>query len=342
MTKKAKGNSMPQLRMDMASRDWVIVAAKRFNRSKSFGGGEGASQKSDTTDCVFCNLKKEEVLFENQTAIVVLNKFPAVDHTFNTLNERIEGNMYQSMNAFGFHEVVIFKNHHKQLWQMAAKEIEDILKMYLQRYIFLMKQQYVYYISIFHNSGPLAGASISHPHSQIITTPLIDSDLKNALQTAKRYFAKNKRCVYCDMVVVEKSVGTRIVFENENFLAICPFASKTNFEIIITPKHHLSYFEKITEKELLDLSETFLFVFKKLNGVLRSPDYNFYLHTSPCDGPDSKNIEDPRQSRDKTYDYYHWHWTILPKTQTPAGFELGARIDIVTVKPEDAAEYLRN
>ena len=118
----------------------------------------------------------------------------------------------------------------------------------------------------------------------------------------------------------------RIVFENENFIAICPFASKTAFEVIISPKKHLSYFEKIAAQEKVDLAQAFKVIFAKLGRVLKNPDYNFYLHTAPCDGKD--------------YRYYHWHWTILPKTSIPAGFELGTKIDVVAISPEDAAQHL--
>jgi len=60
---------------------------------------------------------------------------------------------------------------------------------------------------------------------------------------------------------------------------------------------------------------------------LGDPPYNFYLHTAPC------NKKDCFQ--------YHWHWTILPKTSTPAGFEIGTQMEISTIEPEKAAEYLR-
>ncbi len=125
----------------------------------------------------------------------------------------------------------------------------------------------------------------------------------------------------------ERKTRKRIVFENEDFSAICPFASKAAFEIIISPKNHLPYFERINEKEKWQLSEAFKASLSKLYKGLSDPDYNFYLHTAPCDG--------------KNYSYYHWHWTILPKTATWAGFELGARMEISTIKPETAAEYLR-
>ncbi|GAI55197.1 unnamed protein product, partial [marine sediment metagenome] len=98
-------------------------------------------------------------------------------------------------------------------------------------------------------------------------------------------------------------------------------------QMIISPKKHLPYFEKITEKEKWYLAEAFKVAFSKLYKTLNDPAYNFYLHTAPCDG--------------KKYEHYHWHWTILPKTATWAGFEVGTRMEISTIEPERAAAILR-
>ena len=99
--------------------------------------------------------------------------------------------------------------------------------------------------------------------------------------------------------------------------------------MIVTPKKHLSNFEKITEEEKTYLVEAFLNALRALYGGLGDPAFNFYLHTAPCD--------------DKTdYGYYHWHFTILPHTAIPAGFEVGTKMEISTIEPEKAAEYLKN
>ncbi|KKQ96740.1 MAG: Galactose-1-phosphate uridylyltransferase [Parcubacteria group bacterium GW2011_GWC2_39_11] len=119
----------------------------------------------------------------------------------------------------------------------------------------------------------------------------------------------------------------RVVFENKEFMAVCPFASKMAFQVIISPKKHLSMFEEITEEEKLQLAEAFQIILGKIYKGLNDPPYNFYLHSAPCDGKD--------------HSYYHWHWTILPKTSIWAGFEIGARMEISTIEPERAAEYLR-
>jgi UDPglucose--hexose-1-phosphate uridylyltransferase len=130
------------------------------------------------------------------------------------------------------------------------------------------------------------------------------------------------------MVKWEEKNKSRLVFKNKDFVALCPFASKSAFEVIISPRKHRPYFELITEKEKQSLAEIFSAVLKKIYQGLGDPPYNFYLRTAPCDGKD--------------YSFYHYHWTILPKLNIAAGFEMGARMEISTIEPEKAAEYLRS
>lgn len=341
MVKKIKFPS--ELRFDLISKDWVVIATGRAKRPELFRK-EGGKEKALPKDkCPFCRIGTQEkpvLIFsqgkkipirsgipENWTTIVVPNKYPAfIPHP--DLRKQREGKFYQKMNAVGFHEVVITRDHEKSLGQFQLKEVKEVIDAYQERYSDLMRKKFVNHISIFHNHGKESGASISHPHSQIITTPLIDADLKEALSNSEKYYVKAEKCIYCQMNDWEMKVKKRIVFENDGFLVICPFASKAAFEVIISPKAHLSHFEKTTEEEKWLLAEAFQKSLNKLYRGLGDPAYNFYLHTSPCDG--------------KKYPYYHWHWTILPKTATWAGFEIGTRMEISTITPEKAAEYLRS
>ena len=231
------------------------------------------------------------------------------------------------MNAVGFAELVVTKDHTLYFPGFEIAKVKEVFDVYQERYLDLMKKDFVKNISIFHNHGKEAGATQPHPHSQIITTPLIDIDLDNALLNTERYLKEKGKCVYCDMIKWEKKVKERIVFENKEFLVICPFASKSAFQMIIAPKKHLSNFELIEESEKWELSEAFQDALKKISKALGDPSYNFYLHTAPSDGAE--------------YSFYHWHWTILPKTSIWAGFEIGTRMEISTISPEKAAEYLR-
>ena len=338
------GWSPSELRFDLVSKDWVVIATGRSRRPEMFKKERRKKEGVPKAKCPFCQIKTQEtptLIFSkgrkisfkigdgipnNWTTIVIPNKYPAFAPSLD-FNERVEGNLYQKINAVGLHELVITKDHKKSMAQLSVKEIKEVIDVYQERYLELMKEKFVNYVSIFHNHGIEAGASVAHPHSQIITTPLIDADLQKALFNSEKYYKKTKKCIYCQMGNWEQKVRKRVVFENKDFLVICPFASKAAFEMIISPKKHLSNFEKITEKEKWQLAEAFQVALNKLYKALNDPPYNFYLHTAPCDG--------------KKYPYYHWHFTILPKTATWAGFEIGTQMEISTIEPEKAAEYLR-
>jgi UDPglucose--hexose-1-phosphate uridylyltransferase len=341
--KKEKYSS--ELRLDLASRDWVVIAAGRGKRPEMFKSSKKAESNIKKKDCPFCRIEEgtmastafldgEEInlsrigykIPENWTTLIIPNKFPAFSPA-DKLEEETEGGLYQRINAIGYHDLLITKDHDKSLALLDQEKIKEVFDAYQSRYLQLKKLPYINYVSIFHNHGPSAGASQPHPHSQIIALPLIDVDLKNALLVAQKYYEENKKCLYCEMTKWELKTQKRIVFENDHFIALCPFASKAAFQTIITPKTHKAYFEEITEEEKYALAETFKQVLAKLYKGLDNPDYNFYLHTSPCGN--------------REYDCYHLHWTIMPKPSVLAGFEIGSRMEISTIAPEKAAEYLR-
>ena len=332
-----------ELRFDLVSGDWVVIATGRARRPETFKKDKKIQEHILPKDCVFCNLSTQEkplLVFYNgkqiETAanggvpkrwsvVSVPNKYPAFMPNHQT-NKRCEG-PYHMMDAVGFHEVVITRNHRKQIAQFSQEKIKEVIDVYQDRYVSLMEERFVNYVSIFHNHGIEAGASIAHPHSQIIAMPIMDPDIRSGLDHSKDFFKKNKKCAHCLMSKWDIKHKTRIVFENKEFVALCPFASRVAFEIVISPKQHSAYFERITEKQKWGFAEAIQIVMHKLYQGLNNPPYNFFFHTAPCDG--------------KNYDYYHWHLCILPKTSTWAGFELCTGIEISTIEPEKAAEYLR-
>jgi len=344
-----KKNQRPssELRMDVISQDWVIIAPGRAGRPNLLA----ETKKRKTTppkECPFCQIQTQQnplLVFSNGrkiawekwtpsllkkwTTLVIPNKYP-IFSSDSQLKEKKEGPFFKKIKALGFHEIVVTRHHTKQIAQFNLAQVKELFDVYQERYLELMKKNFVNYISIFHNHGPRAGASVDHPHSQIITTLLIDIDLQHAIKKAQNYFEKYGKCIYCEMNKWEQKNKKRIVFENEEFLVLCPFASKVNFEVIITPKKHLSYFQEIKENEKWKLAQAFQIAIEKIFRGLNDPDYNFYLHTAPCDG--------------KKYPYYHWHWTILPRLSLSpsAGFEMGTHMEVSTIFPEKAAEYLKN
>ncbi len=343
-----------ELRFDLVSKDWITIATARAKRPETFKREKRKVVIAPKKTCPFCHLETQEkptLIFtegkkvpfglqptlrppakdgpldipKNWTTIVIPNKFPAFARD-TSLNERTEG-PYQLMDAMGFHEVVITRDHVKQIAQFSIEQIKEVIDAYQERYLNLMNEKFVNYVSIFHNQGAEAGASVFHPHSQIIAMPLTDPDIQSSLQGSERFFEENKKCVHCVMIDWDLKDGRRIIFKNKDFVVLCPFASRVAFETRIFPLKHHAYFERVNEEQKWALAEALQQTLKRVFKGLNDPAYNFFLHTAPCDG--------------KNYDHYHWHFEVLPKTGVWAGFELGTGIEISTIEPEKAAEYLR-
>lgn len=313
-----------ELRYDVVSKDWVVLSEGRGKRPEDFKKKK-SEQVADNMPCVFCDYFTQPKFLDKNFAVVP-NKFPAF-FPQKDANLKTEGALFKKIPSIGFHEVVVFNDHSKQLADFSQSEWEELLGIYQQRYTVLAKEKFVNYVSIFHNHGKMAGASLIHPHSQIIAIPFFDTNLERSISSTKEFFREKGQCLFCAINRAEKLAQTRIIFENSNFLATCPFASKVNFEVVISPKNHLPYFEKITKEEKSDLAQAFSEVLLKIGKGLDFPDYNFYLNTSPCD--------------DKEYPFFHWHFVIMPRISIWAGFELGVGIEIITMPPEKAAEYLK-
>lgn len=329
-------NQLTQLRQDLVTGKWVVIATSRAKRPEDFASSRRVvTQEDSAKPCFFCfpqetEQEKDLLIYENSegewSLRVFPNKYPAFSR--GRIPRHSEEGPYFSMDGTGYHELVVTRDHQRQIAQMNALEVAEIIDAYQDRYINLMNKKSVNYIEIFHNHGKEAGASIAHPHSQLVAIPIISPYIQSELDGAENYHRSNKKCVYCTMIEWEIKHKKRIVIDEGEFLAFCPFSSRAAFEVWVIPKKHKPYFERMGEKDKLALAGVLQSSIAKIYKALEDPAYNFYIHTAPCDGKD--------------YPHYHWHIEILPRTATWAGFELSTGIEISTIQPEVAAEYLRN
>jgi UDPglucose--hexose-1-phosphate uridylyltransferase len=329
-------NEISQLRQDLVTGDWVVIATGRAKRPEDFANAsEELEKKEDKKDCFFCfpeetRQEKDVLIYQNGegdwSLRVFPNKYPAF--TRSRVPKHFEEGPYFGMDGTGYHELIVTRSHEKSLALLDDLQVLEVLDAYQERYIDLMNKKSVNFIEIFHNHGSLAGASIAHPHSQLMAIPVISPYIKGELDGAENYYRATKECVYCTMNEWECETQKRVVFENKECVAYCPFSSRAAFEVWIVPKKHKPYFERMTATEKVAASEALKTVLNKIYRALNNPAYNFYIHTAPCDGRD--------------YPHYHWHIEILPRTSVWAGFELSTGIEVSTIQPEVAAEYLRN
>ncbi|MBI3998754.1 MAG: DUF4921 family protein, partial [Armatimonadetes bacterium] len=198
---------------------------------------------------------------------------------------------------------------------------------YLQRYRDLDRDERFQYALLFRNHGRTAGASLSHPHSQLIALPVIPKRAAEELNAAERYFGRNAICVFCGLLQQELASRERVVFENDRFVALQPFAARFPFETWILPKEHKASFGDLTEPEVTSFADALRTTLHCLDRCLRNPPYNYIVHTAPY--------------VDHAGHFYHWHLEIMPRLTEVAGFEWGSGFFINPVVPEDAARFLR-
>jgi len=323
----------------------VIIATERGKRPTDFAhyrdGGNGGF-------CPFCPGNEEKTPREIFTLKgpggrpgdwfirVVPNKYPAL---------RVEGDpgreaegIYDRMNGIGAHEVVIETPHHES--QIADRSVEEnflLLKAFRERLHDLMNDTRLKYILVFKNKGKQAGATLEHPHSQIIATTVTPQTVALELNSCRDHHQVKERCLICDIIKQEITDSRRIVRLGDRFVAYCPYASRFPFEAFIAPRYHQHDYALAADSDLRELADLMGDILGRLKRALDDPPYNFILHSAP-----NARVE-PRRSHywDTIKFDFHWHIELLPRLTRVAGFEWGTGFYINPTSPEDAARYLR-
>jgi UDPglucose--hexose-1-phosphate uridylyltransferase len=258
---------------------------------------------------------------------VVPNKFPALEWEANPDSQPTD--LFNALPAVGQHEVIIESPRHVlTTGDLDAETMGHVLSLYLARLRILAKDPRVVAGLVFKNVGSAAGASIEHTHSQLVALPMLPPVLAQELAAAERYFAKQERCAFCEMIDRELADGRRVVEDFDDYIVFCPFASCFAYETWILPKRHESHFEKITMEEEASLARILRCVMLKIETVLERSAYNYVIHSAPFDTI--------------SIGHYHWHIEIIPRLTKTAGFEWGSGCFINPVTPEEAAASLRN
>jgi len=323
---------VPEFRQDPVNGRWVIIASERGRRPTDF---ETPPHNVRTGFCPFCpgneSYTPKELYAVRKdggrwSLRVVPNKFPVL---------MIEGDLgragdgiYDRMNGLGAHEVIVeTPEHDTSLGRLELPAVEDVLRAYHARYTDLKRDGRLRYVLLFKNDGDAAGASVDHPHSQLIAMPIVPKVAKEELAGAKRHFDFKERCIFCDILRQELAEGTRVVLENEAFVALSPYAARFPFEVWIMPKTHQSSFEALSGGGFRALARTLKNVLMRLAHALDDPPYNYMIHTAPL--------------QEEPIPYYHWHMELIPKLTKVAGFEWGSGFYVNPTPPEEATRFLR-
>lgn len=306
-----------EIRTDPIHDRFVIIAPRREKRPHDVVPAE---IPVSSRECPFCQdpLVKAKGIFviPNRTKgaqpkwliKVVKNKFPVVS--------------FKSQEAYGTQEVVVeTPEHNVEFAELPDEQVVKIFDTYVARTRTLTRDKKIKYILIFKNHGGRAGASLVHAHSQIFATAFLPPHIIDKLTKAQEYRIKNGTCYY-DQLIAQEERGPRLVTKDAHMIAFTPYASIYNYEAWIMPRRHLDNITQLARDELHSLATMAKHIIKKINA--KQISYNYYLHQAITDREE------------------HFYLRIAPRRDIWAGIELGSRLIINTVSPEEAAHFYRS
>jgi len=318
------GRSGGGLRRDPLSGAWTVIAPGRGARphdvdTDDVTTGAPAAAPATPAECPFC--EGHERLTPPE--IDALRPGGGAPDTPGW-SVRVVPNRYPVFESG--HEVIVHSPHHERpLQAQPLAEVTDVVTMY-QRRIAALCSGGAAAVTVILNHGRAAGASLSHPHSQVFATPIVPPVLVGELEQFARYQVKYDRCLLCDMLGATLDEGSRVVFAGP-LVAWTPEASRWPYELRLAPRAHQADFVHADPGAVAGALKRALTALATVTG---DGPLNAWLHTTPC-----------RAASGGAGPPFHWHFEIAPRLTTLAGFELGSGIGVDQLEPREAALRLR-
>jgi UDPglucose--hexose-1-phosphate uridylyltransferase len=332
---------MSEIRRDRLHDHYVLIAPERMWRPDSLRPKPGATH---TQRCPFCpdneHLTPPQIAAEygedgHWQVRVVPNLYKAVQIELEAHSKR--DGMFDSQPGVGAHEIVIDTPlHHARFATLEPTQIKLWIKTIASRINDLRHDKRLIHVSVFKNQGESAGATQSHPHTQIIALPVMPHQELRLLERDLQYYRRHGRGKQQDLLDSEKRDGSRIVSQQGIFTAYCPYASSYPFEIIIAPDGPYQSLDQLNRDQMLELATLIREVFVRLDAQLGHFDYNLAWRIAPLN-PNFEN--DPYFN--ELGKFYRFSLRIMPRLYRLGGFELSTGMIINPVPPEEAAKLLR-
>ncbi|MBI5810263.1 MAG: galactose-1-phosphate uridylyltransferase [Deltaproteobacteria bacterium] len=327
---------MSELRLNLVTREWVIIATERLKRPAEFRRSEDRPAILPFNGaCPFCpgnEFKTAKELFRIEEGgkwkvRVVSNRYPAVAREGE--RKRTTDRTKRMVAGVGLHEIIIESpRHDAHTAAMDPGRVEDIIRIYRDRFTEAHRDPRVEHVIIFKNRGEAAGTTIEQPITQMIAAPVVPLRFRDRVQAAMHYFDDTGECMMCDILRMEMTEGARVIMDTEHFLTFIPYAALSPFHTWIFPKRHSASFADIRDEEIKEAALHLRTVLSKLSTGLEDPDYNYSIRSS--------------RPQDTGNPYSHWYLSLVPRVAKAAGFELGSGMFMNAGLPEEMAAYLKS
>ncbi|MBM3268989.1 MAG: hypothetical protein FJZ01_15225 [Candidatus Sericytochromatia bacterium] len=308
---------MSQFRRDPLSGRWFVLAAERHGRP----------QVDEPRECPFCPGHEAETTGEvlryddpaGAWAVrIVPNKFADLADPADPAEEAGDA-LHRHKASAGFADVLIESPDHDATFASHPPEQATLVVRAMQeRYRHLATVPGVAVIMPFRNYLPESGASLRHPHGQILAS----SHLPPVIAAEVASFAAAGRCLGCELAAVEGD-GPRAIARVENVMLMTPYASRSAYEILLLPLDHAPDF---TGADPVALAAALQDGYRRLAAVLGDVPTNLWIHCRPL-----------RETGE-----FHWHAHLIPRITVEGAWELGTGLAVNSVPPERAAADLRS
>jgi UDPglucose--hexose-1-phosphate uridylyltransferase len=395
---------MPEYRYNLITDQWVIISGDRGKRPTDFQTADGPRDSDFDENCPFC--PGQEKLTPPETyAIrpastppdspgwsvrVVPNKFPALSPKDKQPHTSLP---LQQHPGIGYHEVIIESPHHNLCMGhhdpdqafLICQTLRDRYRYFADNFVpdchsepfaslkgKLREESHARterLVTIFYNHGATSGASLSHPHFQLLTQSVIPPRLARQMQHCRQYQTQQNQSPFDAVIAAELDAAERILACTDDFIVFCPFASRTPFEIYLLPRFEQPHFEQLDDAKLKSFSEILQQTLYAMDKQLNYPDYNIAFHTAPLVCHSKRSEESMRSKSRHTQTLkepvfeqslgledllsqesqndtnicpgFRWYIQICPRVGITGGFELATDVFINTVPPESAANFFR-
>lgn len=336
----------------------MILAPGRADRPEGFK--RAASEQKGAEGCPFCEGREEKTPPEvfaarpgggepdtpGWTSRVVPNLYPALGDAADAdggdpgsagrsgeagafasagdplLESRRAGepDLFASLPAVGAHEVLInAPEHATAMVELSEERFLGAVATWRER---MRAHSDSAYVQLVVNEGAGAGASLPHTHAQLYALPFVPPAVARERERAGAYGERTAGGgLLSDVLVEEVRRKDRLVAIDEEAALICPWASRSPYELRVIPRREEARFEEDTAG----------------GGMIRTA---MRLLSNRFDGPPELNLWVATAPRGA--EHFHWHVDIAPRLTIKAGFELGTGVDINIYPPERAAADLRD
>jgi len=321
---------MSQLRLDPLTGRWVVIASERSDRPFAFLPRSLPVEGEPGRACPFCPGREDWTPPALETygpggkwlVRVVPNLFPAFDGNAPMVVTHL-GPVFTQAPASGIHEVLVLSPDHQSTWadlsEAHAGLVMAAIRDRMEEHTSVPGLRYSQAVV---NNGREAGASLEHPHGQLLSMPFVPGEAAEELAGFARF---QGNCLLCAVADAEEDIGHRVVYADERVVVVCPFWSGTPYQLLLIPREHDPHLYRAATSDLAAAGRAIQLSLSGLRSRIGDVAYNVMFHSAPF-----------RVSSD-----FHWHAHVLPKVTTRGGFELGSGVLINVMAPERAADELR-